>query len=162
MIEVLKPFGYDRTVLTKLHYSPYDRPFLDTSVDFNISHADAYVVAAASQSHQIGIDIEPIKPINPDEFKAFFSDRELASIRQAPDPDYSFFTHWTKKEALIKADGMGMSLPVQEIIIAGNTARINNQQWFLRKLDIAEGYLAYLATNQEVTAEEVNLVAVDF
>ncbi|GJM35545.1 MAG: hypothetical protein DHS20C18_45460 [Saprospiraceae bacterium] len=162
LLEILKHYGYHPSVLEQLKYSQYDRPYLDGKIDFNITHADEYVAIAASQVHKVGIDIEPIKEVNLNEFKAVFTEAELEEIRQATDSSHHFFTLWTQKEALIKADGMGMSLPLQEIIVRDNKAHIGTVEWFLTKIDIDERYIAHLATEVAVDRARIRVEEVIF
>ncbi len=161
LLEVLKPFGYSQNVLSQLKYNAQDRPYLDGPVDFNISHAGDYVVAVATDHGKVGIDIEQIRAIKLSEFASIFTQKELDQIAAASNLEHEFFTLWTQKEALIKGDGRGMSLPLQEIVVENNSAIIEGQSWFLTPLDIAEGYLVHLATDwlvgEEMTVERVVL-----
>ncbi len=153
LLEALKPFGYGQTILGQLKYNEQNRPYLDAPVDFNISHSHEYVVTVASEQGRVGIDIERMHPIKLSEFAAIFTTKEMDQIAAAPDVEHAFFTLWTQKEALIKGDGRGMSLPLQEIVVNDNSAYIEGQQWFLTPIAIMEGYLAHLATDWIVEME---------
>src|SRR5437773_588129 len=62
--------------LNDLKYTQYGRPYIDHTLDFNISHSTRYVVCAITNNSKIGIDIEEIKAIPVDDFKEQFSKEE--------------------------------------------------------------------------------------
>lgn len=80
-------------------------------IHFNLSHCSGISVLAFSAKSEIGIDIEKIDP----EFdfdliaKAHFSQTENSFIHeiQGEEPK-RFYTLWTRKEAILKAVGMGI------------------------------------------------------
>ncbi|MFK7935881.1 MAG: 4'-phosphopantetheinyl transferase superfamily protein [Saprospiraceae bacterium] len=90
----------------------------NTYVDFNVSHAGSKVLVAVDQSEEratqreshLGIDIEKVNPLVDIQIiaKYYFSDRELYLINQSPEPATTFFIYWTRKEALLKAAGVGL------------------------------------------------------
>jgi 4'-phosphopantetheinyl transferase len=131
--------------LENIEYSPHQRPFFDqAAVDFNISHSGSLVVCAVASHMRVGIDIEEIKPIDIQEFQDYFSTSELASITQG---SITFHTLWTQKEAVMKANGKGLSLPSQNIIIQNNIALLENESWFLTEIHLSPNYSCHLATN---------------
>jgi len=91
----------------------YGKPYLLFFPDFqyNISHTrDAVAVAFSNQS--IGIDIEKIREPDLKIVKRFFTSDENQYILQSNDFVTRFFEIWTKKEAYIKHDGRGLSIPL--------------------------------------------------
>lgn len=80
------------------------------NIHFNLSHSGQYVIIGLSK-HPIGVDIEWIN-IN---FKHqnllphYFSTTEAALINEAPNPSAAFYNNWTRKEALVKAIGIGLT-----------------------------------------------------
>ena len=94
------------------------RPGLDqqAGLSFNVSHADGRAVVAVAGAGDVGIDIERMRHI-PDAVELateFFSQREVAAIRSCPESSRSraFLAMWTRKEAVVKAIGTGLSLPL--------------------------------------------------
>lgn len=92
-----------------IQYNSYGRPFIaNTNIDFNISHSGEYIMLVISDISRVGIDLE-IRNIHIDAIelgKIAFSDCEQNIVADNTD---KFFTVWTKKEALIKAYGIGFS-----------------------------------------------------
>ncbi len=147
LIEALKKYGISREMLNEIQYTKYDRPFLAGGIDFNISHSGKAVVCVITQNGDIGADIEEINPIELKYFTRQFTERELAIIRNANDSDREFYRWWTRKEAIIKADGMGLSLPLKKIRFNGSgQAEINNRTWQMREISLPhEKYCCHLA-----------------
>ncbi len=94
-----------------IDYTEYHKPFLvNQRITYNIAHSGKYVVLAIynNTDYQIGVDIEKVD--------YSFETIEMAKIVFSPieqqliqfSKDY-FFKLWTKKEALIKAQGVGFA-----------------------------------------------------
>ncbi|MGB8192529.1 MAG: 4'-phosphopantetheinyl transferase superfamily protein, partial [Chitinophagaceae bacterium] len=97
----------------------------------------------------IGVDIEEIRSIDFEGFKKFMTDEELAVIENNENPLAGFYELWTKKEAVIKAEGKGLSIPLKDIKIENNIARSPYGTWYLHKIEIDPNYPAYLADKKE-------------
>lgn len=83
---------------------------------FNWSHS-ASRFALALGTAECGIDIEWMKPGLPFESLAahVFQPQELALLTASAEPQRLFYALWTAKEAVMKCDGRGMTLPPVEI-----------------------------------------------
>jgi 4'-phosphopantetheinyl transferase len=94
------------------------KPKLAESRDlqFNLSHTEGATVFAIARHRQVGVDVERIREdTNAMELaERFFSTKEVQWLRLQPASEYipSFFSCWTAKEAYIKAQGEGLSLPL--------------------------------------------------
>ena len=97
-------------------YGPFGKPFLaDTSqvpLNFNVSHSGKLALFAIAPHGRVGVDIEYV---NTDlDFMSlsqrYFSPREhqLLKTCSAEQKRTVFFQIWTCKEALLKAQGMGI------------------------------------------------------
>ena len=148
LIKGFEKYGLDYNSLENLHYNPYGRPGLPGQVDFNISHSGEYIVCAIGKEVRVGIDIEEIKPVDFSDFENLMTTEQWMIIRNSNNPLKSFFTFWAIKESIIKADGRGLSVPLNEILISQNKAHYE-QTWYLKELDVNENYCANLASNQE-------------
>ncbi len=95
-------------------YTSYNKPFLiDSDIKFNISHAGEVVVCVLSDSNDVGVDIEIIVDINIDDFESQMTIAEQNYIRLEKNSKIAFFDFWTKKEAVIKANGKGLAIQLQ-------------------------------------------------
>lgn len=102
----------------------FGKPFIAnaSTLFFNISHTDEYVVMAVSFEKNIGIDIEKISStINYMEIaERNFSAKEAALLKNTPKDlqPKIFFSLWTLKEAYLKASGNGLSVPLHTVCFA--------------------------------------------
>lgn len=88
----------------QLEANPYGAPRLVAGKPFfSLSHSGEYVLLAVSDA-PVGADIEKIHPVRPRLFSHMATEEELES-------DMDFFTLFTRKEAMMKASGLGFSLP---------------------------------------------------
>jgi 4'-phosphopantetheinyl transferase len=158
LIEGLKEFGYDKHLLHRMEYSYWKRPYLPVGIDFNISHSGNCAICVVGSNVDLGIDVEEIRPIEIDDFYRQFTDDEMNDIYSAPDKVARFYSWWTKKEAVIKADGMGMSIPLRNIRFTRPTlACVHNKRWHLTPLNIHENYSIHLATSRSVEDNPPNI-----
>jgi phosphopantetheinyl transferase len=69
-------------------------------------------------------------------------------VREAANPTTAFFTVWTRKEALLKALGIGISkqLTVHNCLLAQISHPADRSTWHLHSLPAATGYFQALAT----------------
>lgn len=139
----------------------YGKPELATGstrirVHFNLSHAQNLALIAVALA-PIGIDVESIEwqtdwaSLAP----RVFTEREFAVFKAAGAEAQShlFYQLWTRKEAYMKARGLGMSLPVRAFSVGiedGASLRVapewnDGQAWYLFNVVTRPGYEAALA-----------------
>jgi len=146
--KALTGFGYSENCLENVQYTKYGRPFLDKDIDINISHSEEFVVCSISENGKIGIDIEKIKPVQLSRFKKYIQPEKWEEIHQSDNKEKLFYDYWTMVESSLKADGRGLSFPLEEIIVHRNEVRIFGKTWYVTRLDICDGYSCSLATAQ--------------
>lgn len=133
-------------------YGNYGKPGLgDSEVRFNVSHAHGMGMIVITQGREVGCDVERIDPSFADDKipESYFSPREVAALRALPEADQcdAFFRCWTRKEAFIKACGMGMYLALDSFDVSLEPDRPaaflrGATGWTLRSVDAPEGYAA--------------------
>jgi 4'-phosphopantetheinyl transferase len=133
-----------------LKQSPEGRPNIVHNFDFNISHSDQYAVCAFSKKYSLGIDIEKIKPISLEFLRNFFNQDEWAEMQENENSQEQFYRLWTKKEAVVKADGRGLNIPLKEIIIRNNHGFVERVKWFLQEIPLDQHYIMHVATNEPI------------
>jgi 4'-phosphopantetheinyl transferase len=95
--------------------NPFGKPALSGGgPEFNISHADG-LVACALDACPVGIDVERIRPLDLNLAERCFSLDERRRLFACPEEDRLglFFSIWCAKESFIKAEGLGLSLPLE-------------------------------------------------
>ncbi|MGZ5057834.1 MAG: 4'-phosphopantetheinyl transferase family protein [Methylobacter sp.] len=141
--------GHLLSCLELLQFDNYNRPSIDSNIDFNISHSGNYVLCAISRAECIGIDIEFIKDIDINYYRDFMSNNEWHNITNSKAPNRRSYDYWTIKESIMKADGRGLSLPPQDIIIHADHALVYNKKWGLKKVPITDNqYCCHLASER--------------
>lgn len=102
---------FDKNEFGKLYLKAY--PFLQ----FNLTHARNKALVIVGHEHPVGIDLEYHQPVKIFELsELLYSTDEIEVLKNLPYymQSLSFFNFWTKKEAFIKAIGMGLSYPTKE------------------------------------------------
>lgn len=86
------------------------------SLCFSISHSGPFTALAVSLSTAVGVDIEAVQDLAPEEMEWPLSPTERADLGtvRGDDRAQAFFRYWTLKEAFIKALGMGVSFPLDD------------------------------------------------
>ena len=107
----------------RLSYGRNGKPMLEGGrghVQFNLAHSGGEAVIALADGAAVGVDIELHRPISDVESLArlVFSDVERRELKLAPDPVSAFLNGWTRKEAYVKALGMGLTAPLREITVS--------------------------------------------
>jgi len=124
---------------------------------FSLSHT-ADLAALAVAPFEVGLDIEMIRPIDRDLPEQFFCRQERDALRALPEPAWlaAFFRCWTRKEAVSKALGLGLALPLDQFGVscgatepAGLTwlagAPDAPEIWQMEHLEVAPGYIGAVA-----------------
>jgi 4'-phosphopantetheinyl transferase len=134
--------------------------FSSTGIHFNLSHTEDLALVAVTRLGVVGVDVECIRPVKDmDELVArFFSPRENEAFQKVADDvkPAAFFNLWTRKEALLKATGEGItrSLSLVEVsFLPGESARLlaisgdaaKAATWSLRDLSPAAGFTGAVA-----------------
>ena len=102
------------------------------AVGFNLSHSGGRFVVAVALGMDPGVDVERVRPRRNLERLArrFFSPSERRAVGTAPDPLGAFFRVWARKEAVIKADGRGVSIGLDRFdVTAGEPAALLEARW---------------------------------
>ncbi|WP_371154039.1 4'-phosphopantetheinyl transferase superfamily protein [Jannaschia sp. 2305UL9-9] len=86
------------------------KPYLERGPMFNLSHSGGLACLAVHPDRRLGVDIEMPRPVEEGVARRFFSPREHADLSSLSPDDWqdAFFRCWTRKEAVVKATGIGM------------------------------------------------------
>jgi len=135
----------------------YGKPALpEGRLRFNVSHSAGLALIAVSAHRELGVDIERMNRRVAEERIAerFFSPNEAAKLRALPveEQTHAFFRCWTRKEAYIKARGMGLALPLHSFDVTlgpDEPAAIlrGGEGWEIESLDPAEGFAGALVAS---------------
>lgn len=135
--------------LSDISYQVLGRPIINGYNDFNVSHSGSVVVCVVSASGSIGIDIEIRRPLDVTEFRHQFSIVEWNRINQSPSPLNIFYDYWTRKEAVLKADGRGLVDDLAALDVSHlDKVLLDNKMWYLKKIDDFENYACHVASSE--------------
>ena len=73
----------------------------------------------------------------------------------------AFYKYWTRKEAFLKATGMGLNIPLKEAEVIDNKIIWENKEWFLQEIKLDEGYIAHLSSNislSRIIVKKINYI----
>ena len=80
-------------------------------------------------------------------------------INNSENPIQTFYKYWTIKESVIKADGRGFYIPLEQLEVENNTVQVDDKMWFVNNFVVANGYSTALATNR---VSNFNIHELDF
>jgi surfactin synthase thioesterase subunit/phosphopantetheinyl transferase len=148
-------------------YSPQGKPMLGPEADglrFNLTHSHGLALVALARGREVGVDLEKVRADFDGERLAdrFFSAQETAQLRSLPAPRRreAFFRCWTRKEAYVKATGMGLRLPLDcfDVSLTPGSAALlaarhdpgEVRRWSMRDLAPAPGYAGAVAAEGQL------------
>ncbi|TAK73819.1 MAG: 4'-phosphopantetheinyl transferase superfamily protein [Gammaproteobacteria bacterium] len=139
-------------------YGKHHKPYLSTHphLQFNLAHSHDVAVYAFTLDQAIGVDIEKIQNrYETNVAQRYFSPTEYQALLQLPEKEriMGFYRLWSRKEALIKAIGKGLSLPLSSFSVSVNAeleaVNLENNQWSLVSLPLLHpGYELAIASQQ--------------
>jgi 4'-phosphopantetheinyl transferase len=145
-------------------YNEFGKPSLEVSqetgsLSFNLTHSGELVLIAVAIDRDVGVDIEFIDNSVPFEevAKRVLSVNEIAVLEALPESlrRAGFFNCWARKEAYVKAQGMGLSIPLNSFDVSlvqgeavtyvesANSSDTSN--WKIENLKIDSRYAAAVA-----------------
>jgi 4'-phosphopantetheinyl transferase len=113
--------------------TPAGRPQLDPAarLDLSTSHDDGLAVVAIVRGTRVGIDVERVRPVDDaaDLAATHLTRREVAWLGTWPADrrSWAFLTLWTRKEAVVKLLGTGLSTPLASFDTGIDDARAMSQ-----------------------------------
>lgn len=118
-----------------------------SGLDFNISHSGHCILVALASGRRVGVDVEEILHgiETTSIMRDLFTNAEQASVAvlSGEAREKAFYWYWTRKEALAKAIGTGLSAPLATLDVGSETLR----NWEVRTLSVGRGYRAAVAAS---------------
>ena len=165
--DVLRRYLHCEPAQLNFSIGKYGKPALDSNegLEFNLSHSGDYALIAVAHRRRVGIDVEQIRDrISPQAIAGrFFSQAEVAELQSLPleQQEAAFFTGWARKEAYIKAHGLGLALPLEsfDVSLSPQKASIlratrpdpkEASRWTVLHLEVDPGYQAAIAVENLV------------
>ncbi len=156
---------------------PGGRPVLvgpgEGALNFSLSHSGDHALVGYVTGARIGVDLETRRPL-PDALqiaRGHFADDEVAALAALPPQAFeaAFFGLWTRKEAVVKALGAGLALPLSafSVTVPPTPARMVREPgagegWTLATIPTPPGTDATLALATEAASMTVEHRAPDW
>jgi 4'-phosphopantetheinyl transferase len=139
------------------------KPFLEGGgLEFNVSHSRDRLLIAVTAGRPVGVDIEFRRSgLNMESIaKRWFAPEEQEFFEALENPADGFFEIWAKKEAYVKALGVGIYKDLHTFAVPVGEKRFlpvldTGGKWFFQTLEIDSGYAA--AVVSEAPPVPVNL-----
>jgi 4'-phosphopantetheinyl transferase len=143
----------------RLSVQSHGKPQIDDApvdVRFNVSHSGGRALLAVTLGREVGVDVEQERSFDAlDLARRFFSHREYGELARQPAEQQVplFFRCWVRKESLVKALGVGLSLPLDDFavdlgalpahpVLLGGFKPSDAGRWTIVPIDMEPGYAA--------------------
>lgn len=129
----------------RFFYGAHGKPALpvesaEPRLDFSMTRSHELGMLAIQLDADVGLDVELLRPFPEalDIAKRFFAPQEFTVLASLPAADVSaaFFGCWTRKEAVVKSMGLGLSQPID----------VPTDRWVAPLAPPAAGYVAAIAS----------------
>lgn len=130
-----------------------------SGLSFNLSHSRDVVVVAVSRDREVGVDVEWVHDdLDIDGLaRRYFTAAEQQLLARTPATRraYVFTTLWTRKEAVLKSFGVGLTISPKHVeVLPGRPARVSadtpERKWSLGRFATRQGYVAAVAVTPPV------------
>ena len=157
--ELLGGYLHQSPSSLEFSYGQHGKPLLSggnisSGLCFNLSHSSGLVVYAIARGRNLGMDVEHVRADSAGEdiARRYFSAQEVSDLQMLP-PEArveGFFHCWTRKEAYLKATGMGLQIPLDSFsvgLLPEKPAQFLGgvePRWHIAAHHPADGYVAAL------------------
>lgn len=148
--------------ITKGNHGKLETPSVGgRSVSFNIAHSKDTVLIALGRQGPVGVDVEYLDRLTDimEVARTNFTENESNILATISDPETrlrTFYCYWTRKEAVVKADGRGLLLPLASFDVSfesmdaqpvrvNETSDAKSKVYFVTDLDLGDKAVAALA-----------------
>jgi 4'-phosphopantetheinyl transferase len=146
---------------------PHGRPrVIDADVHVSVSHSGNVVAVALTTEGPVGVDVEAVVAGRGADY------REICPSVCTADEQFfvtgrdAFFTFWTRKEAVLKARGQGLRLPMTDVVVTPPEQQPNLVSFAggapppcrMSDLDAGDGYTGAIAV---LTTVPIDFVVLD-
>lgn len=140
-----------------LLYGEHGKPFSSDGVFFNLSHSGRFS-ALALHEHPIGLDIEKIAPVRRAAERALTEKEHCWMLQEDSANRFAFL--WTRKEAVLKCTGDGLSRSMRSFSVLEKETELGGVRFSLRS-EQYEDYILSAAVQDEDSAFKVQKVDAD-
>lgn len=129
-------YGISDTI--SFDYNEHGKPSIMSHPDihFNLSHCKLAVACVVSD-YPVGVDVEALGRYKESLARHVLNDAEFTQVLNSENPDLAFTILWTKKEAVLKLVGTGVSNDMKDVLLEHGDKKITTT--------ICDGYVYSVA-----------------
>jgi 4'-phosphopantetheinyl transferase len=128
----------------RISYNPQGKPRLapgyDRDLRFNVAHSAELAVYAFADGAEVGVDVEALR--EPEDADGI-AERAFSAGERRACRAFGFFYCWTRKEAYLKALGLGLQPDLQRL-----DSSLPLPDWRIQSFVPAAGFVAALAVQR--------------
>jgi len=162
-----------------LHRGAYGKPYLPGGAEFSVSHTESHLVIAIGDRRPVGVDVERLRPLPDRESIAriAFTEHEREALdlivatgsasgepacsSAAAEASRAVLAGWTRKEALLKAVGLGvgrhlldievrLSADCDDALLSSSLRNARTDDWRVLAFDELPGLVGAIAVRSRV------------
>lgn len=134
-----------------LSYNDNGKPLLPNGHTISVAHSGNVVLCGYSADGALGVDVETLQGTISPYYEDYLTSQEKTAVNAAHDINLAFKQIWVRKEAVLKADGIGLLYPLNELEVTAPTVTLHPNTYHLYNMAIAKGYVAAIATTTSST-----------
>jgi 4'-phosphopantetheinyl transferase len=159
--QIVARYAMTRPADLRFRHTPHGKPEIEGTIRFNLSRSVELALVAVSVDREVGVDVEFIRTDL--DFEGitgrFFSRRERDELGYGRGPldVRRFFECWTRKEAVVKALGLGLSLSLDSFSVSLGDGSVTPERGWpegrsfsVRGVDVGGNYAAAIAFEELV------------
>jgi 4'-phosphopantetheinyl transferase len=135
--------------LEEITLSKTGQPHFNKALYFSNTRSGNMAASVASAVAPVGIDVEKITNIDLVNYQEYFTLTEWEYITYSPNQTETFFTLWTRKEAVVKAAGVGLYANLASFDVLNNPCIFNNTAYYITNIPLMSGYVCHIAATLE-------------
>ena len=132
----------------QLRFTKAGKPLWNGNLELSISHSGKLSVLLLAEKDQecSGVDVEFISPLDVKPFLKYLHDEELKLILTNDEPGTALILIWTRKEALLKAIGSGLTDTMNQINTCESSVEVGDKKLYLASYIYSESSYISIAT----------------
>ena len=117
-------------IRTGAHGKPETFLLNESNIFFNVAHSKNTILIALCRQAVVGVDVEYFDRMTDimEVARSNFTEKETTSLAAIADPQArirAFYRYWTRKEAVAKADGRGLLLPLSSFDVSYDSTSLH-------------------------------------
>lgn len=143
LIHALRQLEEDLTLPLPIRRTKLGKPVLEGFPwKFSLSHTGPFA-ACCVYDHPLGIDIQETSHVSEHFLSRFYTLDEKRSVLDSVQPDETFTRIWCRKESLLKATGLGLSIELNTFDVLEDTLSFRNNVYTFQSGQTEDFHFAF-------------------